>query len=180
MKKNIIFHRLLALLILGLLMLVSIEQGLASGILLSGAKQDPYPGYTPPPTYDPYPGITPFPTYDPYPGVTPTPGTTALTPTTSFSQVPPRTPTQGTVVPHQLTTTVEFVPLPTFDLLFPSMLSQGTPTPEAASVAVVASFENETEGIISSPVVGFLGVLIIVIWGLLGLFLVIFLKRVGY
>lgn len=185
MKKSILFHRLAALLVLGLLMLVSIDQGLASDILMSGVKQDPYPGYTPPPTYDPYPGITPFPTDDPYPGITHTPGTTAQTPTQAIptarlSQVPSRTPTQGTIAPQRLTATVDFLPLPTFDLLFPSVLSQGTPTPEAESMVGVASFETEPGSIISSPVVGFLGVLIVVIWGLLGLFLIIFLKRVGY
>lgn len=136
---------------------------------------DPYPMGSPTPTsrVEPTPGTTPTTRVEPSPRVTPTIVVDpAGTPTSTFEDPPDSGPTST------------WIPLPPFTLDFPafSPTPSPTPTPTATQVTVVNEEDNSLfmfNGRIDRQVES-IGILIVVIWLLLGSFLILYIKRLGY
>lgn len=124
----------------------------------------------------PYPGPTSTTDPGPYPGATPLPTTTGGPTATAPTGIP--YPGITVTVTEVYSGTPTILPMPTLTLLFPGDLPQtgtpASPTP-ARSSAVLTTQPDRWE-----PPVSLLLATIVVLWGLLGIFLVVYLRRLGY
>jgi hypothetical protein len=131
---------------------------------------DPYPMFTP--TLPPTPAGYPAPATEADPDRVPYPmqeGTAAVTPTSTLEGMGDATPTPT------------LIPLPTLNLIFPAF--SPTPSPTATSAPQVLNEERNLLVQIDNRLdrqIESIGILIVLIWLLLGIFLILYLKRLGY
>jgi hypothetical protein len=96
-------------------------------------------------------------------------GTAAVTPTSTLEGMGDATPTPT------------LIPLPTLNLIFPAF--SPTPSPTATSAPQVLNEERNLLVQIDNRLdrqIESIGILIVLIWLLLGIFLILYLKRLGY
>jgi hypothetical protein len=169
MLRNYLFKKLIAGSVSLLFLAMSFNH------VLSQQDTDP-PGGVPYPMATATMGRTQVGT--PYPGGEPYPVTTLPS-----EERPVNTPTPTSSVeedPDGPTPTL--IPLPPFTLEFPVFSPTPSPTPTAASIGILNQ-ENDIIQQVDERIdsqIESIGVLIVTIWLLLGAFLILYLKRVGY
>jgi hypothetical protein len=114
----------------------------------------------------PYPGIPSPTTQQTAPAVTKPPAT----PTSQLSATPTISATLS------VTGTLTVSPQPTLDLLFPGELPQTA----SATPVIIYIRDSGSTGTALGPPARLLVVIVILLWGLLGTFLVVYIRRLGY